>query len=70
MGSGNLDSKIRTYNWPSNRITDHRLGTSKFGIEEMLTGELLEEFVEELLEQERTDQIKEIFGEHVFAKKA
>ncbi len=53
MGSGNLDSKIRTYNWPSNRITDHRLGVSKFGIEEMLQAELLEEFIDELIEQER-----------------
>lgn len=63
MGSGSLDSKIRTYNWPSNRITDHRLGVSKFGIEEMLSGDLLEEFVDELLEMERTQNIREIFGE-------
>ncbi len=66
MGSGNLDSKIRTYNWPSNRITDHRLGVSKFGIEEMLSGELLEEFIDELLELERTHKIKDIFGEAAF----
>eukprot|EP00347_Sterkiella_histriomuscorum_P002111 403369434 len=63
MGSGNLDSKIRTYNWPSNRITDHRLGVSKYGIEQMLTGELLEEFIDELLEMERTQSIKDLFGE-------
>jgi len=38
---------------PNNRITDHRLGESKFGIELMLSGELLEEFIEELMELER-----------------
>lgn len=36
MGTGNLGEKIRTYNWPNNRITDHRLGVSKYGIDEML----------------------------------
>ena len=50
MGSGNLDSKIRIYNWPSNRIIDHRLGVSKFGIDDMLAGEMLDEFIDELIE--------------------
>jgi len=50
MGTGSLGEKIRTYNWPANRITDHRLGVSKYGIEEMLAGDLLEEFIDELLE--------------------
>ncbi|CDW72772.1 peptide chain release factor 1 [Stylonychia lemnae] len=63
MGTGNLGEKIRTYNWPSNRITDHRLGVSKFGIEEMLSGDLLEEFSDELLEQERSQKLKHIFGD-------
>ena len=66
MGSGNLDAKIRTYNWPSNRITDHRLGVSKFGIEEMLAGELLEEFIDELIVLERENKLKDIFGDDAF----
>ena len=66
MGSGNLDAKIRTYNFPSNRITDHRLGVSKFGIEEMLSGELLEEFIDELQDLERENKLKDIFGDEVF----
>lgn len=66
MGSGNLDAKIRTYNWPANRITDHRLGIAKFGIEDMLAGELLEEFVDELIVQERENKLKAIFGEEAF----
>lgn len=48
--TGNLNEKIRTYNWPNNRITDHRLGVSKFGIEQMLNAELLDEFIDELIE--------------------
>jgi len=51
LGSGNINEKIRTYNWPNNRITDHRLGVTKFGIDNMLvTAELLEEFIEEMIE--------------------
>jgi peptide chain release factor 1 len=53
MGSGNLGDKIRTYNWPNNRITDHRIGAQKFGLDEMFSGELLQEFIEELIEDEK-----------------
>lgn len=64
LGQGNINEKIRTYNWPNNRITDHRLGETKFGIDNMLvTAELLEEFIDELLEQERSIKLKEIFGD-------
>jgi peptide chain release factor 1 len=64
IGQGNINEKIRTYNWPNNRITDHRLGVTKFGIDAMLeTAETLEEFVEELIEQERSAKLKEIFGD-------
>lgn len=36
--------KIRTYNYPQDRITDHRTGLTKFGIIAMMNGELLDEF--------------------------
>ena len=58
MGTGNLSEKIRTYNWPNNRITDHRTGSQKFGLDSMLQGVLLEEFIDELKEKEDEDWIK------------
>ena len=63
VGLGNISEKIRTYNWPNNRITDHRIGVTKFGIDQMLSGDLLEEFLQELIENERTQRLKEMFGE-------
>lgn len=59
--------KIRTYNYPQDRITDHRTGLTKFGIKAMMSGELLEDFLtafEESLRQERVDAlIEEIYAE-------
>ena len=58
MGTGALGEKIRTYNWPNNRITDHRTGAQKFGIDQMFEGELLQEFIDELIDREREQRVK------------
>jgi len=52
-GTGDLNEKIRTYNWPGDRITDHRINKTLYGINKMLQGKLLEEFLDELIESEK-----------------
>ena len=39
VGSGDRSQRIRTYNWPQNRVTDHRIG-SNFSLEQVLEGKL------------------------------
>jgi len=46
--TGGRSERIRTYNWADDRITDHRISSSKFGIPKMMQGELLGELAEEL----------------------
>lgn len=60
MGSGNLSEKIRTYNWPDSRITDHRLGVTLFGIDKMLEGDHLDTFLEKLIEKDRLEKLNAI----------
>eukprot|EP01091_Cochliopodium_minus_P013937 TRINITY_DN4616_c0_g1_i1.p1 TRINITY_DN4616_c0_g1~~TRINITY_DN4616_c0_g1_i1.p1 ORF type:complete len:286 (+),score=88.29 TRINITY_DN4616_c0_g1_i1:1061-1918(+) len=48
IGTGGREEKIRTYNWPQSRITDHRIGFTLFNIDAMMDGDLLDQFLQEL----------------------
>jgi peptide chain release factor 1 len=56
VGTGDRAQKIRTYNFPQGRVTDHRVGLTSHRIEAILQGEL-DEFTEALRAQERADQL-------------
>jgi len=60
MGSGNLSEKIRTYNWPDSRVTDHRLGLTLYEIDKMLDGTHLLTIIETFLEKEKNERIDNI----------
>ncbi len=53
--SGDRSDKIRTYNFPQNRVTDHRIGFTLHRLESILTGDL-DELVEKLLQREREER--------------
>lgn len=59
-GSGNLSEKIRTYNWPDSRVTDHRIGITLYGIDQMLEGDHLETILEDLIERERIEKLNKV----------
>lgn len=56
VGTGDRAQKIRTYNFPQGRVTDHRIGLTSYRIESILQGEL-EEFTEALQAHERAEQL-------------
>jgi len=52
IGSGERSEKIRTYNFPENRVTDHRIHLTQHQLDRVLEGEL-EDFTEALAAEER-----------------
>ena len=56
VGTGERSEKIRTYNFPENRVTDHRVGVKVHRLPEVLQGDL-DEFVDALMARERSEQL-------------
>ncbi|KAI8348559.1 protein release factor class I [Mortierella sp. GBAus27b] len=57
VGSGSRSEKIRTYNFPQNRVTDHRINKTLHELEAVLDGESLPEFIQALKIEEQTDML-------------
>ena len=54
IGGGERSEKIRTYNYPQDRVTDHRLGISIYGVLELMEGQTpLNELIQKLRLQEK-----------------
>ncbi|MCA9067880.1 MAG: peptide chain release factor 1, partial [Planctomycetaceae bacterium] len=57
IGSGDRSERIRTYNYPQGRVTDHRIGLTLYKLDQIMMGEL-DELVEGLLEFDRQERLK------------
>lgn len=55
VGSGDRSERIRTYNFPQGRVTDHRVGITLNGMDAVLAGEGLDEFIDALAQQHQTE---------------
>ena len=57
VGSGDRSEKIRTYNYPQGRITDHRIGLSIYQMEDFLNGNL-DEMIDNIIAADRAEKLK------------
>ncbi|MDP6953840.1 MAG: peptide chain release factor 1 [Alphaproteobacteria bacterium] len=60
VGSGDRSERIRTYNFPQGRVTDHRINKSVFDIEAMMDGGSLDEFIDALIADHQAAQLAEL----------
>lgn len=59
VGTGERSEKIRTYNFPQNRVTDHRIGLTVYNLPAVLEGEL-DQFIDELATREQAERLQAI----------
>lgn len=59
VGTGDRSERIRTYNFPQNRVTDHRIGLTIQKLDQILDGKL-DEFIEPLVLEEQTAKLEQI----------
>jgi peptide chain release factor 1 len=55
VGSGDRSERIRTYNFPQGRVTDHRINLTLYKLEEVLAGQALDEVIDALVTQHQAE---------------
>jgi peptide chain release factor 1 len=61
VGSGDRSERIRTYNFPQNRLTDHRINLTLYKLDEVMMGQL-DQVIEPLQQEHQADQLAELTG--------
>jgi peptide chain release factor 1 len=58
VSTGDRSAKIRTYNWPQGRVTDHRIGLTLYNLQAIVGGDI-DEIIEKLMIEENSERLKE-----------
>jgi len=60
VGSGDRSERIRTYNYPQSRVTDHRISLTLYKLDEIVAGDALGEIVDALVTRDRADRLADL----------
>lgn len=59
VGTGDRSERIRTYNFPQNRVTDHRINLTLYKLDQVIAGEALDEIIEPLIAEDQAARLAE-----------
>ena len=60
IGTGDRSERIRTYNFPQGRVTDHRINLTLHKLEEFMQGEIFDEMIESLIIQAQQEKLSNL----------
>ena len=60
IGTGDRSERIRTYNFPQGRVTDHRINLTLHKLEEFMQGEIFDEMIENLSIQAQQEELSNL----------
>ncbi len=60
VGSGDRSERIRTYNYPQGRVTDHRINLTLYKLDDVVSGEALDEIIDALITEDQAQRLAEI----------
>jgi peptide chain release factor 1 len=62
VGSGDRSERIRTYNFPQGRVTDHRINLTLYKLDEVMNGTALDEIISQLMAEDQAEKLAELEG--------
>lgn len=60
VGSGDRSERIRTYNYPQGRVTDHRINLTLYKLDEVVSGDALGEIIDALVMEDQAERLAEL----------
>lgn len=62
VGTGDRSERIRTYNFPQSRVSDHRIELTLYKINEVISGEALDEFIDALITKDEAEKLAQLIN--------